>query len=126
MPPVLGPVSPSPMRLWSWAGTSGVTCLPSERQRKLISSPSRNSSMTTCCSGWPKSLPENLLWPELEIAAIAGNGEAAVHEALAQRPDVVFLDIRMPGMSGLEAAQAMAEDWPDDAAFPLLVFVTRS
>jgi DNA-binding LytR/AlgR family response regulator len=64
------------------------------------------------------------LWPGLEIAAIAGDGEAAVHEALAQRPDVVFLDIRMPGMSGLEAAQAMAEDWPDDAAFPLLVFVT--
>ena len=65
------------------------------------------------------------LWPELEIAAIAGNGEAAVTEALAHRPDVVFLDIRMPGMSGLEAAQALAEDWPDDeGAFPLLVFVT--
>ncbi|MGZ5277133.1 MAG: LytR/AlgR family response regulator transcription factor [Caldimonas sp.] len=64
-------------------------------------------------------------WPELEIAAVAGNGEAAVEQALALRPDVVFLDIRMPGISGLEAAEAMAEDWPDDAgAFPLLVFVT--
>jgi DNA-binding LytR/AlgR family response regulator len=65
-----------------------------------------------------------LLWPGLEIAAIANNGEAAVHESLAQRPDVVFLDIRMPGMSGLEAAEALAEDWPDGAPFPLLVFVT--
>lgn len=65
-----------------------------------------------------------VLWPELEIVAVAGNGEAAVDEALAQRPDIVFLDIRMPGMSGLEAAQAMAEDWPEGAAFPLLVFVT--
>ena len=64
------------------------------------------------------------LWPELEIVGVAGNGEAAVDEALAQRPDIVFLDIRMPGMSGLEAAQAMAEDWPEGAAFPLLVFVT--
>ncbi len=65
------------------------------------------------------------LWPELEIVAVAGNGEAAVSETLARRPDVCFLDIRMPAMSGLEAAQAMAEDWPDDAAaFPLLVFVT--
>jgi DNA-binding LytR/AlgR family response regulator len=65
------------------------------------------------------------LWPELEIAAIVGSGEAAVVQALAHRPDVVFLDIRMPGMSGLEAAQALAEDWPDDeGAFPLLVFVT--
>jgi DNA-binding LytR/AlgR family response regulator len=64
------------------------------------------------------------LWPGLEIVAIVGNGEAAVSEALSHRPDVVFLDIRMPGMSGLEAAQAMAEDWPEGAAFPLLVFVT--
>ncbi len=30
----------------------------------------------------------------------------------------------MPGATGLEAAQALAEDWPDDAPFPLLVFVT--
>jgi DNA-binding LytR/AlgR family response regulator len=37
----------------------------------------------------------------------------------------MFLDIRMPGMSGLEAAQALAEDWPGDAKpFPLIVFVT--
>ena len=65
------------------------------------------------------------LWPALEIAAVAGNGEAAVEQTLAHRPDVVFLDIRMPGMSGLEAAQALAEDWPDDdGPFPLLVFVT--
>ncbi|MEO8921370.1 MAG: LytTR family DNA-binding domain-containing protein [Caldimonas sp.] len=64
------------------------------------------------------------LWPELEVVAIVGNGLAAVEDALAQRPDVVFLDIRMPGMSGLEAAEALAEDWPDGAVFPLLVFVT--
>ena len=64
------------------------------------------------------------LWPGLEIVAIVGNGEAAMSKALSHRPDVVFLDIRMPGMSGLEAAQAMAEDWPEGAAFPLLVFVT--
>jgi DNA-binding LytR/AlgR family response regulator len=66
-----------------------------------------------------------VLWPGLEIVAVAGDGEAAVAQALAHRPDVVFLDIRMPGMSGLEAAQALAEDWPDDdGPFPLLVFVT--
>ncbi|MDP3612881.1 MAG: LytTR family DNA-binding domain-containing protein, partial [Rubrivivax sp.] len=35
-----------------------------------------------------------------------------------------FFDIRMPGCTGLETAQALAEDWPDGAAFPLLVFVT--
>jgi DNA-binding LytR/AlgR family response regulator len=64
------------------------------------------------------------LWPELRIAAVVGDGAAALREALARRPAVCFLDIRMPGMSGLEAAQALAEDWPAEIEFPLLVFVT--
>ena len=67
------------------------------------------------------------LWPELQIAAVVGDGASAVERALALAPAVCFLDIRMPGMSGLEAAQALAEDWPGaagDAPFPLIVFVT--
>ncbi len=65
------------------------------------------------------------LWPALQVVATVGDGAQAVAQALALRPQVCFLDIRMPGMSGLEAAQALAEDWPEDgAAFPLLVFVT--
>ena len=65
------------------------------------------------------------LWPELETVANVRHGAAAVESALALRPDVVFLDIRMPGLTGLEAAQALAEDWPDDAgALPAIVFVT--
>jgi DNA-binding LytR/AlgR family response regulator len=65
------------------------------------------------------------LWPELEVAANVRHGAAAVEQALALRPDVVFLDIRMPGMTGLEAATALAEDWPDGGApLPLIVFVT--
>jgi DNA-binding LytR/AlgR family response regulator len=52
------------------------------------------------------------------------HGAAAVEQALALRPDIVFLDIRMPGMNGLEAAQALGEDWPDGEAPPLVVFVT--
>lgn len=63
-------------------------------------------------------------WPELEIVANVGNGTAAVEQALALRPDVLFLDIRMPGMSGLDAARALAEDAPGDVALPLIVFVT--
>ena len=68
------------------------------------------------------------LWPELGIAAVVADGASALQRTLELKPDVCFLDIRMPGMSGLEAAQAMAEDWPagaaGDAPFPLLVFVT--
>jgi DNA-binding LytR/AlgR family response regulator len=63
-------------------------------------------------------------WPELRIVASVTHGEAAIEQALKLRPEVLFLDIRMPGLSGLEAAQALAEDWPDEIAFPLLVFVT--
>jgi DNA-binding LytR/AlgR family response regulator len=67
------------------------------------------------------------LWPELQVVASVGDGLRAAGQALALRPDVCFFDIRMPGATGLEAAQALAEDWPegpDGAAFPLLVFVT--
>ena len=66
-----------------------------------------------------------LLWPGLAVAAVVGDGLRAVEQALQLHPDVCFLDIRMPGCTGLEAAQALAEDWPDDGTpFPLLVFVT--
>jgi len=66
-------------------------------------------------------------WPELQIVAMAPHGQAAVEQALSLKPSVCFLDIRMPGMSGLEAAAALAEDWPeseDGEPFPLLVFIT--
>ncbi|MBL0147532.1 MAG: response regulator transcription factor [Ideonella sp.] len=63
-------------------------------------------------------------WPELDIVASVPDGLSAVTQAMALKPAVCFLDIRMPGQSGLDAAQALAEDWPDDTPFPLLVFVT--
>ena len=68
------------------------------------------------------------LWPELRVVASVGHGHAAVEQALALLPDLLFLDIRMPGLSGLEVAQALAEDWPEaspqSAPLPLIVFVT--
>ena len=45
------------------------------------------------------------VWPELEIVAEARNGAEAVELVAAERPDVVFLDIRMPAKSGIEAAR---------------------
>lgn len=44
-------------------------------------------------------------WPELVIAGEAANGLDAVSMAEQQRPDIVFLDIRMPGQGGIEAAR---------------------
>jgi len=72
------------------------------------------------------------LWPELDVVAMAAHGEEAVSLALRHRPEVCFFDIRMPGMTGLEAAAQLADDWDTDgedgaggdSPFPLLVFVT--
>ena len=67
----------------------------------------------------------HMLWPQLQIVASVGDGASAVEGALALGPDVCFLDIRMPALTGLEAAQALAEDWPASGPpFPLIVFVT--
>jgi DNA-binding LytR/AlgR family response regulator len=49
------------------------------------------------------------VWPELEIVGEAKNGLEAVEMTEAQQPDLVFLDIRMPGMTGIEAARAIAQ-----------------
>ena len=64
-------------------------------------------------------------WPALQIVARVGDGESAVREALALFPDVLFFDIRMPGMNGLDAAVTLADAWPTDTRpFPALVFIT--
>jgi DNA-binding LytR/AlgR family response regulator len=49
------------------------------------------------------------VWPELQIAAEARNGLEAVQLVEQHHPDLVFLDIRMPGMTGVEAARAIAQ-----------------
>lgn len=46
-------------------------------------------------------------WPELEIVAEAANGIEAIALAGQHQPDIVFLDIRMPGLSGIEAARML-------------------
>jgi DNA-binding LytR/AlgR family response regulator len=63
-------------------------------------------------------------WPELKVLASVGDGASAVVQALALKPDVLFLDIRMPGQTGLEAAAELAEEWPEGTPFPAVVFVT--
>jgi DNA-binding LytR/AlgR family response regulator len=59
-------------------------------------------------------------WPDLHIAASVGNGHDAIERIGALAPDVAFLDIAMPGASGLDVARACAQL----AAPPQIVFVT--
>ncbi len=49
------------------------------------------------------------LWPELELAGHAENGIDAVARIEASRPDIVFLDIQMPGLNGMEVARHIPE-----------------
>jgi DNA-binding LytR/AlgR family response regulator len=44
-------------------------------------------------------------WPELEVVAQARNGREAVDQFEASQPDICFLDVHMPGMTGIEAAR---------------------
>ena len=75
------------------------------------------------------------VWPELQIVAEAKNGLEAVQLVAEHRPEIVFLDIRMPGLSGVEAARqiaqlppregtATADDNDDADLLPEIVFIT--
>jgi DNA-binding LytR/AlgR family response regulator len=59
-------------------------------------------------------------WPELEIAAACEDGGSALEAITDHQPEVAFLDIRMPGLTGLEVAAAVSENSPGTH----VVFVT--
>lgn len=60
------------------------------------------------------------LWPEADIIAQAANGEEALSLVTELTPDVVFLDIHMPGLTGLEVALQLSEQQQT----PEIVFLT--
>ena len=65
------------------------------------------------------------VWPELQIVAEARNGVEAVALVAEHRPELVFLDIRMPGLTGVEAARQIAQmEVGDDELLPEIVFIT--
>ena len=59
-------------------------------------------------------------WPELEIVAECEDGGSALDAIAAHQPDVAFLDIRMPGLTGIEVAAAAVDASPRTQ----VVFVT--
>lgn len=59
---------------------------------------------------------------DFEIAGTAGDGEDAVRQAKALRPDLALFDIEMPKMSGLEAAEILLRDVPDVKVVLLTTF----
>jgi DNA-binding LytR/AlgR family response regulator len=59
-------------------------------------------------------------WPQLQIVAECEDGGSALEAIAEHQPEVAFLDIRMPGLTGLEVAEAVAEASPKTQ----IVFVT--
>ncbi|WP_242890675.1 LytR/AlgR family response regulator transcription factor [Stenotrophomonas maltophilia] len=58
-----------------------------------------------------QSLVEQLrrLWPELKLVAECEDGASALEQLAETQPDIAFLDIRMPGISGIEVARSLSE-----------------
>ena len=59
--------------------------------------------------GWTELLRQS----GVEVVAVVPNGEAAIRAVEDLAPDVVIMDLNMPGMSGIEATRRLAEARPD-------------
>jgi two-component system LytT family response regulator len=57
--------------------------------------------------------------PGIEVVAECSGGREGVERILAERPDLVFLDVQMPDLDGFEVLEAVASEW-----LPAVVFVT--
>jgi DNA-binding NarL/FixJ family response regulator len=53
------------------------------------------------------------LWPRIELIGEATSGQEAVQLVKACRPDVIVMDVQMPVLNGLEAAQIIKDKWPE-------------
>jgi two-component system response regulator DesR len=62
------------------------------------------------------------LEPDIEVAAQVARGDEVLAAALAARPDIVLLDIEMPGMSGLDVADQLARELSDCRVLILTTF----
>lgn len=64
-------------------------------------------------------------YPDLQVIGVARHGQEAIERALQERPDVLLLDIQMPGKSGLQVAQEIMQNAVNLPSYvPLMIFIT--
>jgi DNA-binding NarL/FixJ family response regulator len=64
--------------------------------------------------------------PHIRVIGEAADGEAAVELAVRRKPNVVIMDVRMPGMDGLEATKLLTERVPESAVLIFTAYSERS
>lgn len=60
--------------------------------------------------------------PDIQVVAEAGDGISAVEQAVASQPDVLIIDVAMPGMSGIEATRHIKQQLPKVAVLALTAY----
>jgi DNA-binding NarL/FixJ family response regulator len=60
--------------------------------------------------------------PEIEVVGLAMSGAQAVELALKTKPDLVLMDLKMPGMNGIQATQAIRDQLPDTRVLVLTTY----
>ncbi|UUZ49317.1 response regulator [Massilia sp. B-10] len=117
---------------WPTAAPPALRLSPTSRPVWQPPSPCRSTrprepNMPKCVIAEDETLLRDALvqmlaqvWPELEIVAACDDGGSALEAIAEHQPEVAFLDIRMPGLTGLEVAAAL----PQASARTQAVFVT--
>jgi DNA-binding NarL/FixJ family response regulator len=60
--------------------------------------------------------------PDIQVVAEAGDGISAVEQAVASQPDVLIIDVAMPGMNGIEATRQIKQQLPNVAVLALTAY----
>jgi DNA-binding NarL/FixJ family response regulator len=74
-------------------------------------------------AGFRRSMKEFLtLEPDIEVVGEAADGQEAILKARELKPDLVLMDVRMPGISGIDATRQLKDEMPELKVIVLTIF----